>query len=123
MGLIVEERDRRGLEATPILGKADAEVLAIGRRLLMGERKPAERFRQRLSGGALDFATGAGDEVVSANFLGPKSNFDRLGDAEPGMRVRGDQYTRHTAARQIFAQGGGIRRIVVNEQNAIALAA
>jgi hypothetical protein len=118
---IVEEFGGGCGEAFRVFGKRQIEPLAIGRRLLVRERQPVERFGQSERGGALGRAAGAGDEIIGANFLWPQPDLDRRRHAAPGMRVRGDQHARHAAARQIGLERVGIDGVVVDQQNALAL--
>ena len=117
----IEHSCRRRLEAPQILGQRDFEPLAIGGGLLVGERKAAERLRQRLGGGALRRAAGAGHKIVGADLLRPEPDLHRRGDAAPGMRVRGDQHPRRAAGRQVGLERLGIERIVEDQQDAFAL--
>ncbi len=118
--LVGEMRDGRGLEALEIFGKAHVQRLAIGRRLLMGERQAAQRDGKRLRLRALLGAAGAGDQKIRADILGPDANFDRRGDGAPVRRVGGDDDLGRAALRQEGAQGVRVDRIVVDEQDALA---
>ena len=81
----VEQPRGRGLEPLAIVGKRDAEALAIGRRLLMREGQAAQRFRERLGLRPLLVASRAGDEVVRPDLLGPDADFHGGGDPAPGV--------------------------------------
>ena len=74
----IEQARRRCLEAGAVVGKRDAEALAIGGGLLMGERKAAQRLRQSLGGSTFVRTAGAGNKVIGADRLGPEAQFDRL---------------------------------------------
>ena len=87
----------------------------------MGERKAAERLRQRLGRGALRRAAGAGHKIVGADLLRPQPDLHRLGDAAPGMGIRGHQHPRRAAGRQVGLERLGVERIVVDQQDAFAL--
>ena len=51
----------------------DCKPLAIGRRLLVGERQAAERLGQRLGCSALRLAAGAGDQIIRADLASATS--------------------------------------------------
>ena len=118
---VVEQSRRRRLETLAVVVERLLQPLAIGGRLLMGERQPAQRLRQGLRGGALVGAAGARHQIVGAGRLGPDADRDRRGDPAPSLRVRGDQHLAAAAARQVGLERVGIRRIVEDEQDAFAL--
>src|ERR1700730_2840010 len=118
---VVEYCESPCLKAFEVLSQRNAEPLAIGRRLLKGERQTAKRFGQGLGRSALRLAPGARDEIIGADVLGPGSDFNRLRHPAPGMRVRGDKYVRSTATRQIGLERVGINRVVEDEKEPLAL--
>ena len=64
---VVEQSRRRRLEALAVVVERLLQPLAIGGRLLVRERQPAERLRQGLGGGALVGAAGAHHQIVGAD--------------------------------------------------------
>jgi len=83
----VEHSRRCSRETHPALGDRNLEPLAIGRHLLMGKRQAAQRLRQNLGRFALSIPAGPRDHIIGRDLLGPDPNFDRHGDAAPGMRI------------------------------------
>jgi hypothetical protein len=67
----IEHPRRRRHEAPVVLGEREFESLAIGGRLLMGERQAAQRLRQILGRRTVATAAGARDQVVGADLLWP----------------------------------------------------
>ena len=63
-----------------VVGQRDAEALAIGGSLLMGEREAAQRLRQGLGGRRARRRGRCGRSVIGTDRLRPESQLDRLGD-------------------------------------------
>jgi hypothetical protein len=93
------------------------------RSTLMRQGQPAERLRQILGRRPIADAAGAGDEKIGTDLLRPEPDLDRLGDAAPDARVRGHDDLGRAAARQVGPDRVGAQRVVVDQQDAVALVA